>query len=306
MLTFGTDPEFLITENGVGKSAIDVIGRGIENPIEIDGARFYYDNVLAECTVVPGKTKDESIENIRHSLRLFSEIVSPYCLEVRSSYEFDPKELDNPIAKLIGCSPESDSYTMMTAKPPKSEFINNTLRSAGGHVHLGNDLLKDKQDPRVVFSIYMLDLFVGIPSLFLDNTPESKARRTLYGKAGRFRDKPYGVEYRSLSNFWLKSPSLTDLIYDLCEFTVEFVGSDRMKDYWTFNKDKWFDTEDFPSSIDPHYDYNKVRNAIDNSNTELAKSSMPLLKKELPKKLFDRICDSSNIKVKSLKEEWSL
>ena len=39
-------------------------------------------------------------------------------------------------------------------------------------------------------------------------------RRELYGKAGAYRVKPYGVEYRVLSNFWLKSPALMQWVYD--------------------------------------------------------------------------------------------
>jgi hypothetical protein len=46
----------------------------------------------------------------------------------------------------------------------------------------------------------MLDLRLAVPSLIWD---KDKKRRLLYGKAGCFRPKPYGMEYRTLSNAWL-------------------------------------------------------------------------------------------------------
>jgi hypothetical protein len=38
-------------------------------------------------------------------------------------------------------------------------------------------------------------------------------RRQLYGKAGAYRPKPYGMEYRVLSNVWLKNKSLQRWVY---------------------------------------------------------------------------------------------
>jgi hypothetical protein len=51
-----------------------------------------------------------------------------------------------------------------------------------------------------------LDAFVGLPSVAWD---QQQGRREHYGLAGLYRKKTYGddiggVEYRTLSNFWLK------------------------------------------------------------------------------------------------------
>jgi len=39
-------------------------------------------------------------------------------------------------------------------------------------------------------------------------------RKELYGKAGAFRDKSYGAEYRTLSNFWIFNNRLIEWVWD--------------------------------------------------------------------------------------------
>jgi hypothetical protein len=53
-----------------------------------------------------------------------------------------------------------------------------------------------------------LDYYLGLPSLKWDTDGR---RRKLYGKAGAFRPKPYGLEYRVLSNKWLSDEKLIGL-----------------------------------------------------------------------------------------------
>jgi hypothetical protein len=48
-------------------------------------------------------------------------------------------------------------------------------------------------------------------------------RKELYGKAGAYRGKEYGVEYRSLSNYWVFDPKLTKWIWS---------SVDRAMDAW--------------------------------------------------------------------------
>src|SRR3546814_13097781 len=55
-----------------------------------------------------------------------------------------------------------------------------------------------------------LDAFLALPSLFSDDQVK---RRSMYGAAGAFRTNPYGVEYRVLSNAWLKDSKLMSWVY---------------------------------------------------------------------------------------------
>ncbi|OYV41139.1 MAG: hypothetical protein B7Z80_02685 [Rhodospirillales bacterium 20-64-7] len=70
-----------------------------------------------------------------------------------------------------------------------------------------------------------MDYFLGIHSLLWD---KDGTRRKLYGKAGAFRPKPYGMEYRVLSNRWLDSPDLTRWVYN----TVQAGMADAFADTW--------------------------------------------------------------------------
>jgi hypothetical protein len=45
-------------------------------------------------------------------------------------------------------------------------------------------------------------------------------RRKMYGRYGAFRPKSYGVEYRALSNAWVRDPDLYDFIYNLSQYAV--------------------------------------------------------------------------------------
>jgi hypothetical protein len=72
------------------------------------------------------------------------------------------------------------------------------VRSSGLHVHCGY------QDPEIDRSLRLVlyfDAFLGLPSIIIDKDDK---RRTLYGKAGCFRLCKYGVEYRTLSSYFMK------------------------------------------------------------------------------------------------------
>src|SRR3546814_5830384 len=83
---------------------------------------------------------------------------------------------------------------------------NPLMRCAGGHLHVGWTEGESLGSIQHVMNcsdlVKQLDWYVGLWSLGKD---KDKVRRSLYGKAGACRIKPYGVEYRVLSNFWIKN-----------------------------------------------------------------------------------------------------
>ena len=67
-----------------------------------------------------------------------------------------------------------------------------------------------------------MDAVLGLESLTLD--PDDR-RKEMYGKAGCFRFKKFGVEYRTLSNFWIKDNESITWAYNKTLEAVELVNS---------------------------------------------------------------------------------
>lgn len=296
-LSFGSDPEFMLVDrDGNYKSAIGIVNGTKEKKVDLGGGhKMFYDNVLCEFNVKSGNSEDEVIGNFSDLFRRAAKALHPFTLRPQASHLFPAKECQHPDARVFGCEPEFCAYEMTQLNPPTCE-VGNTFRSAGGHIHLGytaeaypllapvankdtDDEDRSERDWGRVWVIRMMDLFVGLPSLFVDHDPTSAPRRKLYGKAGTHRPKEeYGVEYRATSNFWLQSPKLTSLVYRLSARTVELVAERVHDKLW---KDQ---------STSGAYDVDLLRRTIDNSDQKAARKIMEdVVKKYLPAELYKEI-----------------
>jgi len=316
--SLGSDPEFMLSKNGKIYSAIGIVKGTKDRRKKIGKHEFYYDNVLAETAIAPGFNKEETIANIKDCLKIYTELVSPYKLETRAAYEFTSDQLKHRDAFKIGCDPEACAYSGEMVEVDEELFKRTNLRSAGGHIHLGYELLKKHpilQNYAQTVSIFLLDLFLGIPSIFLDHDPTTKKRKELYGQAGRWRFPAYGVEYRSMGNFWLSAPKLAELIYDISDFTLEFITDDRWRSLWEVDVDKLNDRNAW-AQMDFHpakcyccigYDVKSLRKAIDTMDVKLGGQLMEdVVKQYMPKKLYDRVIKLTEAKQFNLYKEWGL
>jgi len=202
----GADPElFLIDAGGNYISAIGIIGGTKENPrwIRDDGCAVQEDNVAVEFNIPPAVEVDKFIEAINFNLDYLSSLVKErgLSLSITASADFSKEQLNNPKAQQFGCEPDYNCWTMRPNPRPKC--ANKQLRSSGGHVHV------ETTAPPFLMA-RTLDLFLGVPAVKLDNDIR---RRELYGKAGACRPKSYGVEYRTLSNFWLATDDLKAWVF---------------------------------------------------------------------------------------------
>jgi len=301
--TFGSDPEFLLMKGGKYYSAIGIVQGNRQYRLDKGGHQFYYDNVLAECAIKPGKNRQEVVNNIRDCLKIYAKMVKPYTLHVQASQEYPESQLRAKEAREVGCLEEWDAYTLQVIEPPKEAVKKTNFRTAGGHIHLGGaGVLQNSWEKP--FIVYMLDLFLGIPSVFLDSDTTGKDRRTMYGLAGSHRDKDYGLEYRPLTAFWLESPARVELVWDICDFVLAFVSKGGHKRFWELDEELL--GEDDPSVAYRCFGYDKtaLQKAINECDKNIAEKFMLVVEQYLPSRLMNRIHDDQT--TEGLYKEWAL
>lgn len=295
--SFGSDPEFcLVKEGGDGElqfvSAIGKVPGTKEDPLPLKGGHFaFHDNVLAECCPHYGKSKEEVLANFKDCFEKYAKVVKPFKLHPQASNTYPKEECLHEAALEFGCDPEFNAYDMETVVAPKCEK-GNTFRSGGGHIHLGY-LSGGNEYPLIDIDgrwwiTRLMDVFLGIPSIIMDNDPTSQARRKLYGGAGNMRPKEYGLEYRTLSNFWLATPRHVSCIHDLCGFVLEFMQKDE------FHKELWADNAE------------EIRNIINTGDREKAAVFWKAISVHVPAALVEEVNALSKLKPQNFYESWKI
>ena len=215
--TIGSDPEFFLKKGEEVIPSLGLFGGTKENPKPVpqlgDGFFVQEDNVAVEFNIPACKSKEEFVDSILNIVNN-SNLIMPKGVElfVASSYNFKAEQLDHPLLKEFGCSPDFNAWTYLDNPSPSCS--DETLRSCGGHVAVGNKEFDNFQFARA------LDITLGVPSVFLDNDTK---RRELYGAAGAFRHTPFGIEYRSLSNFWTKTKETISFVYEGVERALDIL-----------------------------------------------------------------------------------
>lgn len=227
IISLGADPECFIHADDIGFISSEGLIEGDKDlPTSLGNGFFIQkDNVMVEFNIPPCHTLDEFISNIELGKSLSLDCL-PEGLNLlfTPDAEFSEEDLFTPHARVFGCDPDFDAYQNGAMVEP-IKLKNTTKRFAGGHVHIGIEDSEDVEVATKINFIKSLDLFLGIPSLLNDNSNE---RRAFYGKLGKFRYKPYGVEYRTLSNYWLRNAVEVTKVYNNTQQAAEFTNLNGM------------------------------------------------------------------------------
>lgn len=214
----GADPELFIYHNGNPVTAHNFDLGTKKNPMETKHGAIQVDGLAMEVNVRPAYTVDEFMANLRGVLDdLYANVAiknNRYILTAKPTVYFTKDFLASlpPEAAALGCEPEWSAYTG-AIRPMKAGSGEKLFRTGGGHIHVGWTEDADVTESTHIFDCLTvakeLDFYLGLPSLLWD--PDTR-RRDLYGRAGSFRPKPYGMEYRVMSNAWVRSPGLSRFV----------------------------------------------------------------------------------------------
>lgn len=185
-------------------------------PHKVPFGAVQIDGTALEFNIDPAKTMDEFVHNISAVKQTITNMVPGYNVvaEPVAYYDQDYFDWDIPaVAKELGCDPDYNGWTRDIN--PRPEPGNMPLRTAAGHIHIGftegEDIFAKAHFQKCAAIARQMDYYLGISSLVWD--PDG-TRRQLYGKAGAFRPKSYGMEYRVLSNRWLANEQIMGWVYN--------------------------------------------------------------------------------------------
>lgn len=265
----GADPEvFVQTLEGELTPVCGKVGGTKENPLIIDhlieasfgpeGGRrgrelvdkqgsyaVQEDNVMLEFNIPAYRDRTYVQDSIGKILSVLeTQILDQRGLKLKYdvSQTFKADDLAKyPQAFTVGCLPDLNAYAEIGRfERPSFNAINfGNNRFCGGHIHVQYNY---DNVPRHIFAQFM-DLVAELPSLRWD---KQKMRRMFYGQPGIYREKPYGIEYRTLSNFWIVPQFrdkwfsvLLDNIYSLAMLANE--NPEELKQH--YSKIDWGDVQ---------------------------------------------------------------
>jgi len=229
----GCDPELFLEVDGKPLSAHGVIPGTKAKPHPVPSGAIQVDGLAVEFNTDPVRVDNFEAFNsnvVRVMKELYEEVRKThpdarFKIEPVQDFGLDFIEAQPDEAKELGCDPDWNAYTLKPNPRPDGKV---SFRTASGHLHVGwgADIPAEHEDHLKICSgfVKMLDATVGIFMTYIDRDPR---RRELYGKAGAFRPKSYGVEYRTPSNVWLQEKSYRKCVFALLRYAISQMTSGR-------------------------------------------------------------------------------
>lgn len=233
----GADPEYFLfdTVEGHSVSAHGLIPGDKLNPFKVKKGAIQLDGTAVEFNIDPTDDPDEFASNIQTVLDQIRDMIHPrYIFQFTPTVTY-PKDYFNQVvpkrSKELGCTPDFNSTNLKIKKPNIIPEGKEALpfRTASGHIHIGwtkdRDTVND--ETHLFDCMYLSSLYHRILEPTRKLWDSDKERHRLYGAGGAYRPKPYGVEYRGLSNAWLNYPKLWPWLHKAASGIFTYAASNE-------------------------------------------------------------------------------
>jgi hypothetical protein len=204
-ITIGTDPEFFVVDTMGKYIPPKFVTKGTKKiPQRYSKGVIHQDAAAVEFSILPCDNAEDFSANIQEALD--SIFINPYF----KMYPYTSIKLDDQIISMdsslseVGCQPD---YKFIESKRVKRKltYNNTNWRMAGGHIHIGIGFIKSDS----LLEQIITDLDNKFMSWYREQDfyhAETEAiREAHYGDNGVFRQKKYGLEYRTPSMAWIKT-----------------------------------------------------------------------------------------------------
>lgn len=246
---FGADPEFFF-EKRTPTGRQRIIGSDVIIPEE--GLRrmyygkpqksgFFRDGVQVELHPLPEGCRANMGNDIQDCFKTLKKHLAANHPGVGVCFdrvvEIDKLSFEklSPECRKLGCAPSKNLYDAKAGVGVDGATFRS--RAAGGHIHIGlygypgQTEAESKRYPSWTDTVphyhervvALMDVIVGNTCVLIDRDPGNVERRKVYGRAGEYRTPKHGVEYRTLSNFWLHAYPLMGLVMGLTRLAVSVI-----------------------------------------------------------------------------------
>jgi hypothetical protein len=235
-IQLGCDPElFLTKEVGKTRKRQSVVGSELVVPeggipvgsgmgrIVRDGVQVEFQPISGSCRANMSNHLSLCFQELQRRVEKYPGLKIDFSQTVRLSAG-DMARL-HPDSRQLNCGASLNIYGRRPIYKNGEKF---RMRSGAGHIHIGSEALTDKYvNPENLVKI--LDVLIGNTCVMLDRDPLAAERRKTYGRAGEYRLPKHGLEYRTLSNFWLKAYPLFSLVMALSRISAKVAFSSACK-----------------------------------------------------------------------------
>lgn len=221
--------EYKPGELGRSDAGVDAVGN-FHSRIIIDGVQAELNPRPAICRVAIGREIACCFEKVVAHMKKSGDTKIDFKQTIELSKDDMEKLSDD--SKKFGCMPSKNANNGGKMGKITVDPMTYAYRSAGGHIHLGG---YNKETTKAIAQherlVRVLDIILGNTCVLIDRDPGAVTRRKVYGQAGEFRTPPHGLEYRTLSNFWLRSYPLMSFVMGMARTAVLIVANNLDEEF---------------------------------------------------------------------------